>query len=115
MLQFNFKIALIAGSVSTAADFVSRLELKVTERIRLKIREDIQTTHIEVSTSSSDVADEEQFFFTQADHNDESEEQTLPRKEQSNKTAKQWVTNEEPSDLETSLKDFTKVDGNTTL
>ena len=31
-LQFHFKIAHIAGSVNTAADFVSRLELKVTEK-----------------------------------------------------------------------------------
>ena len=36
--QFNFKIAHIAGSINTAAYFLSRLELKVTEKIRLKIR-----------------------------------------------------------------------------
>ena len=48
VLQFNFKIAHIAGSVNTAADFLSRLELKVTEKIHLKIREDVQTTPIEV-------------------------------------------------------------------
>ena len=83
VLQFNFKIAHIAGSVNTAADFLSRLELKVTEKIRLKIREDIQTTPIEVRTSSSDVADEEQFFFTHADDTNGSEEPTLERKEQS--------------------------------
>ena len=70
VLLFNFKIAHIAGSVNTAADFLSRLELKVTEKIHLKIREDVQTTPIEVSTSSSDVADEEQFFFTQTDSQD---------------------------------------------
>ena len=58
VLQFNFKIAHIAGSVNTAAVFLPRLELKVTEKIRLKIREDIQTTPFEVTTSSSDVADE---------------------------------------------------------
>ena len=67
VLQFNFKIAHIAGSVNTAADFLSRLELKVTEKIRLKIREDIHTTPIEV-------------FFTHADEAKESEEQTLERK-----------------------------------
>ena len=77
VLQFNFKIAHISGSVNTPADFLSRLELKVTEEIGLKIREDIQTTPIEVTTSSSDVADEEQFFFTHADGSNESEEQTL--------------------------------------
>ena len=59
------------------------------EYIRLKIRKDIQPTPIQVTTPSSDVADEEHFFFTQADKNDESEEQTLERKEQSRQNAKQ--------------------------
>ena len=30
VLQFNFEIAQIAGSVNTAGDFLSRIELKVT-------------------------------------------------------------------------------------
>ena len=106
MWQFNFEIAFIAGSVNTAADFLSRLELKVTEKIRLKIREDIQTTPTEVTTSSSAVAVEEHFFFTQADNNDDPEEQTRERKEQSTQNAKHWVTNVEPSSLKTSVKEF---------
>ena len=113
VLQFNFKIAHIAGSVNRAADFLSRLELKVTEKIHLKIREDVQTTPIEVSTSSSDVADEEQFFFTQPDSQDETEEQTLQRKEQSQKKAAEWVVNQELSSMKPSIKEFTKIDGNT--
>ena len=113
-MQFNFKIAHIAGSVNTAADFLSRLELKVTEKIHLKIREDIHTTPIEVTTSSSDVADEEQIFFTHADDVKESEEQTFERKEQSQQNAKQWAANEEPHALKASVKEFTKIDGNTT-
>ena len=64
----NFKIAHIARSLNNAADVFSVLKSKVSEKIRLKIREDIQTTRIEETTSSSDVADEEQFFFTQADN-----------------------------------------------
>ena len=114
VLQFSFKKADLAGSVNTAADFLSRLELKVTENIHLKIREDVQTTPIEVSTSSSDVADEEQFLFTQPDSQDETEEQILQRKEQSQKNAEQWVTNQELSSLKPSIKEFTKIDGNTT-
>ena len=114
MLQFNFKKAHIAGSVNTAADFFSRVELKVTEKIRLKIREDNQTTPIEVTTSSSDVADEEQFLFTHADDSNESEEQTLERKERSRQNAKQGAVNEESRVLKTSVKEFTKIDGNTT-
>ena len=38
VLQFNLEIAHIAGSVNTAADFLSRLQLKVRGKIRLKIR-----------------------------------------------------------------------------
>ena len=114
VLQFNFKISHIAESVNTAADFLSRLELKVTGKIRLKIREDIHTTPIEVTRSSSDIADEEKFFFTHTDDGKESEEQTLEQKEQSRQNAKQWAANEESPALKTSVKDFTKIDGNTT-
>ena len=114
VLQFNFKIAHIAGSVNTAADFLSRFKLNVTEKIHLKIREDVQTTPIEVSTSSSDVADEHQFFFTQPDTQDETEEQTLQRKKQSQKKAAEWVVNQELSSMKPSIKEFTKIDGNTT-
>ena len=115
VLKFNFKIAHIAGSVNTAADFLSRHELKVTEKIRIKLREDIHTTPIEVTTTSSDVADEDQFFFTDADDTYESEEQTLERKEQLRQNAKKWAANEESPALKTSVKEFTKIDGNTTL
>ena len=114
VLQFNFKIAHIAGSVNTAANFLSRLELKDTERTRLKIREDVQTTPIEVTTSSSDVADEEPFFFTHTDDQDETEEQILQRKKQSREKAVEWVVNQEPSSMKPSIKEFTKIDGNTT-
>ena len=114
VLQLNFKIAHIAGSVNTAADFLSRLELKVTEKNCLKIREDVQTTPIEVTTSSSDVADEEQVFFTHTNDQDETEEQILQRKEQSRKKAVEWVANQEQSSLKPSIKAFTKIDGNTT-
>ena len=113
VLQFNFKIAHIAGSVNTAADFLSRIEHKITEKIGLKIREDIHTTPIEVTTTASDVADEEQIFFTHADDGKESEEQTLERKEQSPQNAKQWAANEQSPALKTSVKEFTKIDGNT--
>ena len=114
MLQFNFKIAHIAGSINTTADFLSRLELKVTEKIRLKNREDIQTPPIVLTTSSSDVAVEEQFFLTQAKDNDKPEKQTLEHKEKPKHNAEQWVANAEPSSFKTSVKEFTKIDGNTT-
>ena len=59
-------------------------------------------------------ADEEQFFFRQADNNGASEQQTLEQKEQSKINAMQWVAEQEPFSLKTRVKDFTKIDGNTT-
>ena len=114
VLQLKFKIPNIAGSVKTAADFIFRLELKVTEKIRFKIREDVHTTPIEVTTSSSDVADDEQLFFTQEDGEKEIEEQMLQRKTQSQRKTTEGVANEESSSLKPSIKEFTKIDGNTT-
>ena len=67
-----------------------------------------------MSTSSSDVADEEQFFLTQTDGPDETEEQILQRKNQSQEKAAEWGGNQEPSSMKPSIKEFTKIDGNTT-
>ena len=64
MLPFNFKTAHIAGWINTAVDVLSGLELKVTEKFRLKSQDGIQTTPADVTTFSSDKADEEQSFFT---------------------------------------------------
>ena len=114
--QLNFKKAHIAGSVNAAPYCFSRLELKVTEKIHLKVWEDVQTTPLEVSTASSDVADEEeeQFMFTQADAQDKTGEQILQRKEQYHKKAAEWVANQEPSSMKPSIKQITKIEGNTT-
>ena len=73
----------------------------------------MQTTPIEVTTSSLDVADEEQ-FFTYTDDQDETEEQILQRKKKSLEKAVEWVVNREPSSKKPSIKEFTKIDGNTT-
>ena len=74
----------------------------------------MQTTPIEVTTSSSDVSDEEKFFFTHTDDQAETEEQISQRKEQSRAKAAEWVTIQEPSTMKPSIKEFTKIDGNTT-
>ena len=54
-------------------------------KIHLKIREDVQSTPIEVTTSASDVSEQEKFFFTPADGQHETEEQILQKKEHSQK------------------------------
>ena len=67
-----------------------------------------------MTTSSLDAADEEQFFFTDADKKNESKEQALQRKLQSRQGVKTWVANEEPSSSKTSVKEFLKIDRNNT-
>ena len=114
VLQFNFQLAYVAGSINTAADFLSRLELKVTEKIRLKIREDIQKTPIEVVTTSSDVADEEQFVFFPRQTMRVSQMDKSPMEKQSRQKAMEWVADKEPSREITSVKEFTKIDGDAT-
>ena len=68
--QFDSKTAHNDRLNHTATDFLSRLKLQITEKIKPKIKEKIHTTPIETTTSSSRVIDEEQFFFTQADNKD---------------------------------------------
>ena len=65
-------------------------------------------------TTSSSVAGNEQFYFTEADGVDETEEQIFQRKEQFLKNAKEWVAIKEPSSLKPSIKEFTEIVGNTT-
>ena len=112
VLQFNFKIAhIVAGSVNTAADFLSRLELKVTEKTRLKIREDFQTTPFEVTTSPPRMSLMKNNFSShqQSDNSNESEDsKPLNVREQSRQNAKQWVANDEPSVLENKSEIFHK-------
>ena len=97
MLDFELETAHISGSISTAADFFSRLELKVTEKIRLALLEVIQTTPDEVTTSFWDVADKEKFFFTKEVNKSGTEEQTVKRKNQSRKNEAEWLSKREPS------------------
>ena len=67
-----------------------------------------------MTTSSLDVADEDQFFFTRADNDTELEEQTLQRKEGFRQDAIEWVASKELPTSRTNVKDFKKIDGNTT-
>ena len=50
----------------------------------------------------------------QVDGQVETEEQILQRKNQSHKKAAEWVVNQEPTSIKPSMKEFTKMDGNTT-
>ena len=92
----------------------NRLKLEFTHKIRLKVLENLKRTPIEVKPSSSDVADEEQFIFSQTADEDDTKHQTLEREEQFGNKATEWVANEEASSVKPGIKELTKLDGNTT-
>ena len=83
VIQYNFIIAHIPGKNNSAADYLSRMEMDPTEKLVLKIREDVETRPIEVNVQSAGVSEEEQVFFTEEDN--ETEEQIWERKKQSKK------------------------------
>ena len=53
----------VAGTQNTAADYLSRIDLKPKERVELKTRNDITIRPIQVNLQYTDVADEEQLLF----------------------------------------------------
>ena len=91
VLQFNFHIMHVAGTQNTAADFLSRIDVNTKEKVELKIRNDILIRPIQVNLQSTDVADEEQFFFL-PDETIETDEEILLQKEQARQTALDEVT-----------------------
>ena len=79
VLQFHFTIAHVPRKMNTAADFLSRLDIQSKDKVHIMIRDDIRTTPVQVNIQSSDVAEEEQFFFMPEDDT-KTEEQIWERK-----------------------------------
>ena len=94
----------VAGTQNTAADFLSRIDLNPKQSVELKIRNDITIRPIQVNLQSTDVADEEQFFFF-PDETIETEEERLLPKEQ----ARQNACNEETTKLKLANKETTPI------
>ena len=62
VLQYNFVIAHVAGSMNIAADFLSRTEVDSTEKLEMSNRNDIHTKAIEVNIQSSGIVEEEKIY-----------------------------------------------------
>ena len=67
-----------------------------------------------MTETSSDVADDEKFFFRQEDNENESDEQIVQREKKIWQNAQEGLANVEPISLRTSVKEFTKLDRKTT-
>ena len=74
-----------------------RLDLDPKEKVQLLIRDDIQTTPIEVHIQSSNVAEEKQFYFLPED-DIETEEQIWERKQRARKKIQKNDTPQTPGE-----------------
>ena len=91
VLQINFPIMHLASTQKTAADFSSRIDLNLEEKVELKIENDITIRPIQVNLQSPDVADEELIFFL-PEQTLEFEEEVLLQKEQARQNARDEET-----------------------
>ena len=58
-LQFNFILAHVPGVENSAADYLSRLEIRPEERVHLKLTDSIPVHHIEIEIASKTPKQEE--------------------------------------------------------
>ena len=105
VLQYNFVIAHVAGSMNTAADFLSRTEVDPTERLEMTIRNDINTKAIEVNIQSSGIVEEEQIYILP---DDEFDENKLWEEKQNVRNQAQTETHNEPENDVSELQQFHK-------
>ena len=99
VLQYNFVIAHVAGSINTAADFLSRTEVNPIEKLEMSIRNDIQTKAIEVNIQSSGIVEEQISILL----DDESDENKLWEEKQNVRNQAQNETHNDPEDNVTEL------------
>ena len=103
VLQYNFVIAHVAGSMNTAAEFLSGTEVNPVEKLEMSIRNDIQTRAIEVNIQSSGIVEEEQIF-----PDDESDENKLWEEKQNVRNQAQTETHNDPENNVTEFQHFHK-------
>ena len=105
VLQYNFVIAHVAGTMNTAADFLSRTEVDPTEKLELTIRNDLHTKAIEVNIQSTGIVEEEQIYVLPDDEIDENQ---LWEEKQNIRNQAQTETHNEPENAVSELQQFHK-------
>ena len=105
VLQYNFVIAHVAGSMNTAADFSSRTEVDPKEKLEMTIRKDIQTKTIEVNIQSSGIVEEEQIYILPDDELDENQ---LWEEKQNVRNQTQTETHNDPESTVSEQQQFHK-------
>ena len=105
VLQYNFVIAHVAGSMNTAADFLSRTEVIPTGKLEMTIRNDIHTKAIEVNIQSTGIVEEEQIYILPDEEIDENQ---LWEEKQNTRNQAQNETHNDPENDVSELQQFHK-------
>ena len=105
VLQYNFIIAHVAGTMNTAADFLSRTESNPTEKLEMTIRNDIHTKAIEVNIQSIGIVEEEQIYILPDEEIDENQ---LWEEKQNTRNQAQNETHNDPENDVSELQQFHK-------
>ena len=105
VLQYNFVIAHVAGSINTAADFLSRTEVDPTEKLEMTIRNDIHTKAIEVNIQSTGIVEEEQIYILPDEEIDENQ---IWEEKQNIRNPAQIETHNDPENDVSELQQFHK-------
>ena len=103
VLQYNFVIAHVVGSMNTAVDFLSRTEVNPVEKLEMSIGNDTQTRAIEVNIQSSGIVEEEQIYILP---DDEFVENKLWEEKQNVRNQVQTETHNDPENNVTELQHF---------
>ena len=98
-------IAHVAGTMNTAADFLSRTEVDPTEKLEMTIRNDIYTEAIEGNFESSGIVEEEQIFVLPDDEIDENQ---LWEEKQNIRKQAQTETHNDPENVVSVLQQLHK-------
>ena len=105
VLQYNFVIAHVAGSMNTAADFLSRTEVDPTEKPEMTIRNDIHTKAFEVNIQSTGIVEEEHIYILPDEEIDENQ---LWEEKQNIRNQAQIETHNDPENDVSELQQFHK-------
>ena len=105
VLQNNFAIAHVAGSINAAADFLSRTKVDPTKKLEMAIRNDIHTKAIEVNIQSSGIVEEEQIYVLPDEEIDENQ---LWEEKQNIRSQAQTETHNKPENTVSELQQFHK-------
>ena len=105
VLQNNFVIAHVAGTMNTAVDFLSRTEVDPTEKLEMTIRNHIHTKSIEVNIQSSGIVEQEQIYVLPDAEIDENQ---LWEEKQNIRNQAQTETHNEPENAVSELQQFHK-------